>query len=109
VAEQNGSIVFLHKIVEGSASRSYGIHVARLAGVPKVVLSAAEAKLAELESSAVSAEVRQAVSSGIEQQLSLFSPQDSVLAQRLRDLDLMDIRPSEAIRILEELQEEAKA
>ncbi len=109
VAEQNGNIVFLHKIVEGSASRSYGIHVAKLAGVPKSVLSAAEEKLAELESSAVSAEVRQAVSSGSEVQLTLFSPKDSVLAQRVRDLDLMDIRPSEAIRILEELQEAARS
>ncbi len=50
VAEENGSIIFLHKIVEGSASRSYGIHVAKLAGVPKSVLDTAEAKLAELES-----------------------------------------------------------
>ena len=50
VAEVNGNIVFLHKIVPGSASRSYGIHVAKLAGVPGSVLSMAEDKLAELES-----------------------------------------------------------
>lgn len=49
VAEENGNIVFLHKIVEGSASRSYGIHVAKLAGVPKELLERAEDKLAELE------------------------------------------------------------
>lgn len=52
VAEENGDIVFLHKIVEGSASRSYGIHVAKLAGVPKELLQRAEEKLDELENKA---------------------------------------------------------
>ncbi len=49
VSEKDGSIVFLHKIVEGPASRSYGIHVAKLAGVPESVLTAAQKKLDELE------------------------------------------------------------
>ncbi|QIB69414.1 DNA mismatch repair protein MutS [Aminipila butyrica] len=49
VAEENGNIVFLHKIVSGSASKSYGIHVAKIAGVPKMVLEAAENKLTGLE------------------------------------------------------------
>ena len=50
VAEENGEVVFLHRIVEGSASRSYGIHVAKIAGVPQELLDRAEEKLAELES-----------------------------------------------------------
>ena len=118
VAEQNGNIVFLHKIVEGAASRSYGIHVAKLAGVPKRVLEAAQNKLDELESSgAASAAMQQSVSSDApskrsekqpEAQLSLFNLGDSVIAQKLRDLDLMNITPSGAIKLLEELQEEAK-
>lgn len=49
VLEENGDVVFLHKIVEGSASRSYGIHVAKLAGVPKEVLDRAGEKLSQLE------------------------------------------------------------
>lgn len=49
VSEENGNIVFLHKIIEGSASQSYGIHVAKLAGVPKSVLDRAAEKLEELE------------------------------------------------------------
>ena len=49
VSEENGDIVFLHKIVEGSASRSYGIHVAKLAGVPTELLETAETKLNDLE------------------------------------------------------------
>lgn len=50
VAEENGEVVFLHRIVEGSASRSYGIHVAKIAGVPPVLLDRAKEKLDELES-----------------------------------------------------------
>ncbi len=49
VSEENGNIVFLHKIVDGAASRSYGIHVAKLAGVPDEVLASAKRKLRELE------------------------------------------------------------
>lgn len=49
VLEEEGKIVFLHKIVRGSASRSYGIHVARLAGVPEALLQDAEEKLSQLE------------------------------------------------------------
>ncbi len=49
VAEENGQVVFLHKILDGSASRSYGIHVAKLAGVPNEVLENAENKLKQLE------------------------------------------------------------
>ena len=55
VAEENGDVVFLHKIVEGSASRSYGIHVAKLAGAPKELLERAEERLFELESGAEAA------------------------------------------------------
>ncbi|MEA4922676.1 MAG: DNA mismatch repair protein MutS [Eubacteriaceae bacterium] len=51
VAEENGEVIFLHKIAEGSASRSYGIHVARLAGVPKDILERAGEKLEQLEES----------------------------------------------------------
>lgn len=49
VSEKDGTILFLHKIIEGSASRSYGIHVAKLAGVPADVLMSASKKLSELE------------------------------------------------------------
>lgn len=49
VLEENGEIVFLHKIIEGSASKSYGIHVAKLAGAPSELLNRAAEKLEELE------------------------------------------------------------
>ena len=113
VAEQNGNIVFLHKIVEGAASRSYGIHVAKLAGVPKRVLDTAQMKLDSLESGDSAAIVKTKTSvksidkTADDMQLSLFNMQDSVIAQKLRDLDIMNITPSAAIKLLEELKEEA--
>ena len=108
VAESAGSIVFLHKIVEGSASRSYGIHVAKLAGVPGGVLKCAQSKLDELENG--SSEIKKTIkdTSGQEVQMSLFSPQDSVLANMVRNLDIMNITPSQAIGILEELKKAAQ-
>ena len=50
VSEKDGDVVFLHRITEGSASKSYGIHVARLAGVPETLLESAQKKLEDLES-----------------------------------------------------------
>ncbi|MCI8609144.1 MAG: DNA mismatch repair protein MutS [Firmicutes bacterium] len=116
VSEDNGNIVFLHKIVEGSASRSYGIHVAKLAGIPDKVLNRAESKLEELER-APSMTIRvekdmtgikesdEAATSGEEKQLSLFDLAPISLAERLREVNLMEITPSQAFKILEELKE----
>ena len=119
VAEENGNIVFLHKIIPGSASRSYGIHVARLAGVTKQVLESAEYKLSQLEeqqnasTALVSGilpaddEEKSKTKPVIEEnaQISMFSFNDSILAEKVRNLDLMNITPSRAIAVLEELQE----
>lgn len=110
VSESGGNIVFLHKIVEGSASRSYGIHVAQLAGVPSDVIQSAERKLKSLEEDAGSLELRDMnhPEEPETEQLSIFSPRDSELAGMVRNLDLMNIKPSEAIGILEKLQEKTK-
>ena len=110
VAEENGDVVFLHKIVEGSASRSYGIHVAKLAGVPGELLSVASERLAELESGegthtetpAKASDDRDGAQE--EMQLSFLDTVPDPVRKRLRDLDLMDTTPSEALKILEELQ-----
>ncbi len=113
VSEADGNIVFLHKIVEGSASRSYGIHVAKLAGVPKEVLDNAQDKLDSLEraegdSPAPSVKKKRKEEPSPDEQLSLFTPVDSELANMVRNLDLMNITPSQAIGILEELQKKAR-
>lgn len=113
VAEENGDVVFLHKIARGSASRSYGIHVAKLAGAPSKLLERAEEHLRDLEAGA-----QNQVVSGIrtedtdynsaaeeEHQLSFFELAPDPVITKLRNLDLMDTTPSQALRILEELKE----
>ena len=107
VQDFNGNIVFLHKIIEGSASKSYGIHVAQLAGVSSAILEAAEKKLAELEMKAATLTIGGNVlqEKNDNQQLSFF---ESVLPhpviKRLQSLDIMNLTPSQAIGILEELK-----
>ena len=117
VAEEGGTVVFLHKIAEGSASRSYGIQVARLAGVPEELLFKAENKLMELEEHSYEQKAKVENSKGYsiedkrpvmkvadDAQMSFFDQTPDPIIQRLRELDLMNITPSEAIKILEELK-----
>ena len=103
VLEDNGNIVFLHKIVEGSASRSYGIHVAQLAGVPEELLENARGHLDSLggdmaENAAVVEE-----NTG-ETQLTFFETMPDPVKEKLKSLDLMNTTPSQALQILEDLQ-----
>ena len=116
VAEENGNVVFLHRIVEGSASRSYGIHVAKIAGAPGELLSRAEERLFELENggrtshTSVSPSPENSMTDekqkeDCELQLSLFEAIPDPIAERLRNLDLMETTPSQALKILEELKE----
>ena len=111
VAEENGDIVFLHKIIPGSASRSYGIHVARLAGIPGSLLEEAEERLEALEegsrerSSALPEKKKKKEAEPQPLQLSFFREKTEPALEKLRNLDLMEITPSGAIRILEELKE----
>lgn len=116
VTEENGNVVFLHKIVKGSASRSYGIHVAKLAGAPKELLERAEERLLELENGKNEVTHRplheKAAESDFEApalqevQLSLFESIPDPIITKLRSLDLMDTTPSQALKILEELKEQ---
>ena len=110
VSEAAGEIVFLHRIVPGAASKSYGIHVARLAGVPKSLLDDAQSKLDALESGNI--EIRRAATpekAEDGEQLSLFVPgPGEELIKKLRELDLMEVKPSQAIGILKELKEHIK-
>lgn len=113
ISEKDGSIVFLHRITEGSASRSYGIHVARLAGVPESLLENAQVKLNTLESERQGIEMdweRHAAPVPERQnavQMSLFDIVPDSVLQRLKGLNLMEITPSQAFSILEELKSAA--
>ena len=112
VAEQSSGgrgrqIVFLHRIVPGGADRSYGIHVAELAGLPKSVVARASELLAELE--AGSRSVAGAAPGGsmadVARQFSLFGPDDHPAVARLRSLDLTKLPEAEAVRELGRLKE----
>lgn len=105
VAEEKGKVVFLRRVVPGGADRSYGIHVAQLAGMPKPVIHRAEEILAELEREARAPEPGRRT---IEiRQLPLFSVGDPVL-EELRALDVSTMTPLEAISKLYELQRKAQ-
>ena len=106
-------MVFLHKIVEGSADRSYGIHVAKLAGVPESLLERAAQKLEELEQGQESVELvkpAENVNMSVqeEEQISFFGFAPNPVVERLKAIDLMNLTPSEAFRILEELKAAAE-
>jgi len=112
VDEVGERVVFLHKIVPGGADRSYGIHVARLAGVPKAVTRRAEELLTELEkgraargsgrTGRASRQLRETL------QPSLFAEPDG-LNQEIAALDVLAMTPMEALNRLFELQRRARS
>ncbi len=106
VAEQGETVVFLHKIAPGAADRSYGVHVAQLAGLPKPVIARAQEILADLEASGA-AGPRRSVLPATLHQLPLFSAEDPVIAE-LRALDVNSLSPLAALNKLYELQKRVK-
>ena len=109
VLEEGDRVVFLRRVVPGGADRSYGIHVAQLAGMPRAVVRRAGEVLAELESGGKPAAgrgrgPRQAAPAAPPTiQLSLFGVPDPVVAE-LRALDVESLSPLEAITKLYELK-----
>jgi DNA mismatch repair protein MutS len=115
VREWNDEIVFLHKIVDGGTDRSYGIHVARLAGVPQELLERARQILNDVEEDAEDlapriakgSKRRRAESDGPEQ-LGLFDSPRSEIEQELEKLDLDRLTPIEAMLLLRELKQKLR-
>jgi DNA mismatch repair protein MutS len=101
VAEEGDKVIFLHKIVPGGTDRSYGIHVAQLAGLPKSVLVRAQEVLAELESHA--SKKGKVPRRKASLQIPLF-PKDSLLADEISRLDIDSMSPLEAITKLYEIK-----
>jgi len=97
--EHREHVVFLHRIQEGPASKSFGLQVAKLAGVPAPVLSAAQRKLEELEKAAP-----QPTAAEPSPQVDLFAPRDHPVVNQLRELNPDDLSPREALAILYELR-----
>jgi DNA mismatch repair protein MutS len=100
VSEADGKVVFLHKILPGSADRSYGIHVALLAGLPRPVIQRADEILRQLENS--SGDVVH-LDEQIPRQMALF-PTTNPLLEDLEDIDLNGLSPIEALNKLYEWQ-----
>jgi DNA mismatch repair protein MutS len=100
VSEADGKVVFLHKIVPGGADRSYGIHVAQLAGLPSPVIQRANEIMAELEKTSGRA-VK--IDPHAAQQAMLF-PESSPLLNELKELDVNSLSPLEALNKLFEWQ-----
>ncbi len=110
VSEEEGHIVFLHKIVPGGADKSYGVHVAQLAGIPRPVIHRAEEILAELEQRGDAKARRQAMQEikvPAVTQMTLFSAGQHPLIEELKQLAIDELTPIEAIGKLYELQEKA--
>jgi DNA mismatch repair protein MutS len=100
VAEEGDRVVFLHKIIPGGAGRSYGIHVAQLAGLPRDVINRANEVLKDLERHAPTAAVEPSHLQQL-QQIALF-PESSPILDELQDLDVSTMTPLEAINKLYE-------
>lgn len=98
--EYNDHIVFLHTIQEGPASRSYGLQVAKLAGIPSTVVAAAKRKLAELEAAPA---IASSQTSPLQPDL-FAAAEPHVALERLRELDPDQLTPREALDILYELK-----
>ena len=108
VSEEDGSIVFLRRIVPGGADRSYGVHVAQLAGLPGSVVHRAWEVLRELEAKSSAAEAKGRRRKGpVAEQLPLLTTPSRVLDDLL-SLDVTSMTPLEAITKLYELQDSAR-
>ena len=111
VKEWNEQIIFLRKIVKGGASHSYGIQVARLAGLPREVIERAREVLKNLESGEFEREGEPRLARGkgrkktpASPQLSLFESAADPLRQRLAELDVQYLTPLQALNLLDELK-----
>ena len=104
VKERGKDIVFLRRIVPGGTDRSYGVHVARLAGLPKKVLDRAEEFLQEYDSE----KGQPAPQVAAEPELGMGSLFTSAITEQLLSIDVMSMTPIEAMNMLYKLQDEAR-
>ena len=110
VREWQDQVVFLHKIVPGAADKSYGIHVARLAGVPPQVVERAKQILAQLENDGLDAQGQSKLSRRAKRiksgdlQLTLFAAEEHPAVGELRELNLDETTPRAALQWLEAWQ-----
>ncbi len=111
VRERDGGIVFLHTVEAGAASKSYGIEVARLAGLPTAVIERAREVL-RVHERAEAQGIREATPTPAERapalQMTMFTPLSQRIVDRIDSLDVDGLTPREALTLLAELQRELK-
>ena len=102
--EEDGNITFLHKVKEGSIDKSYGIHVAKLANLPKTLINRANEILKIYESKEQKRDIK------IQESLPLdeLIEKDSKIEEEIKNIDILKLTPIEALNILYKLQEELK-
>lgn len=110
VKEEGDKIVFLRKIVPGGADRSYGIHVAKLAGLPDIIINRANEILKKLETNTKQEKV---IENKVQEQISFFPEEKSVhkkskVLEELKNINIVNITPIEALNLLFQLQNKAK-
>jgi DNA mismatch repair protein MutS len=113
VKEWKDQIIFLRKLVEGGASRSYGIQVARLAGIPESVISHAKMILNDIEDEkhhlpdVTGTQIRKKNVKPAPIQMGLFSDIESAIVEKLKNIEISTMTPLEALNCLSELRAQA--
>ena len=105
VSEDKGEVVFLHRIVPGGVDKSYGIHVAKLAGLPKPVIKRATEVLLALESVKNKTATQKPAPAP---QLSLFQPPPPPVVSELLKLDIDSMSPRQALEKMYQLKQQAQ-
>jgi DNA mismatch repair protein MutS len=106
VKEAGDQIIFLRKVEPGAADKSYGIEVARLAALPDAVIDRARQILALHERTEHTVTEELSPRAGTPVQIQLFEPVNHMLADRIRRLNVNELKPIEALNLLAELQED---
>jgi DNA mismatch repair protein MutS len=109
VKEEKGRVIFLRKLKTGGSNHSFGIHVAQLAGMPKMVIQRAKDMLKQLESQRGEEQHAQVI--GASGQLSIFEMQDpqwNKVKNQIRHLNINQMTPMEALQFIAQLQKEAE-
>jgi len=101
--EEDGTVTFLHKVVEGAVSKSYGINVASLAKLPESVIKRAEEILKNYENK--NKNKKQEI---VQTSFSFVEEKEDINLKKIKDLDLLNITPIEAMNFLYELKEQLK-
>lgn len=114
VREWDDQVIFLYKLIQGQADHSYGIHVARLAGMPKQVISRAREILGNLEINSISSNgIPSLVHSDLDKkkqevQPELFSQKENLLSSKIRSIDINNLSPIEALNLINQWKQDTE-